>query len=120
MTKHTPNLKAAKIAGGVASKLSHDSAHKHVSGTAIYIDDLPEPAGTLHLGLGLSTVAHGRLTSMDLSAVRAAPGVIDVLTAKDIPGENDISPSGMHDDPILADGEVLFHGQPVFAVLART
>ena len=120
MTRHTPNLKAAKIAGGVASKFSHDSAHKHVSGTAIYIDDLPEPAGTLHLGLGLSSVAHGVVKSMDLSAVRAAPGVVDVLTAKDIPGDNDISPSGMHDDPILADGKVEFHGQPVFVVRAKT
>ncbi len=120
MTRHTPNLKAAKITGGVASKLSHDSAHKHVSGTAIYIDDLPEPAGTLHLGLGLSSVAHGVIKAMDLSAVRAAPGVVDVLTAKDIPGDNDISPSGMHDDPILADGKVEFHGQPVFVVLAKT
>ena len=52
--------------------------------------------------------------------MKAAPGVVAVLTAKDVPGDNDISPSGMHDDPILADGEVLFHGQPVFCVVAGT
>ncbi|MHA6644313.1 xanthine dehydrogenase molybdopterin binding subunit [Mesorhizobium sp. A623] len=120
MTKHTPNLKAVKISGGVATERSHDSAHKHVSGTAVYIDDLPEPAGTLHLGMGLSTVAHGLIKAMDLSAVSAAPGVVDVLTWKDIPGDNDISPSGMHDDPVLAQDKVLFHGQPVFVVLATT
>jgi len=120
MTKHTPNLKAARIVGGVHASNTHDSAHKHVSGTAVYIDDITEPAGTLHAGLGLATVAHGKIKSIDLSAVKAAPGVVAALTAKDVPGDNDISPSGMHDDPILAAGEVLFHGQPVFCVVAET
>ena len=76
------------------------------SGQAVYIDDMPEPAGTLHGCLGLSGVAHGTINSIDLSAVRAAPGVVDVLTAKDVPGENDISPTGRHDEPVLADGKV--------------
>ncbi len=120
MTRHMPNLKAQKIVGGVHTEQRHDSAHKHVSGTAVYIDDIPEPAGTLHVGLGLSTVTHGRIRSMDLSAVRSAPGVVGVLTHADVPGENDISPSGMQDDPILAEGKVEFHGQPIFAVVART
>ena len=120
MTEHAPNLKASKIAGGVATDQRHDSAHKHVAGTAVYIDDMPEPAGTLHVGLGLSTVAHGKLKTVELSAVRAAPGVIDVLTYADVPGENDVSPSGMHDDPVFAEGKVQFHGQPVFAVIAET
>jgi xanthine dehydrogenase large subunit len=94
MTKHTPNLKAQKIVGGVHTDQRHDSAHKHVAGTAVYIDDLPEPAGTLHVGLGLSNVTHARLKKVDLSAVRATPGVVDVLTYEDVPGENDVSPSG--------------------------
>ncbi len=96
------------------------SAHKHVSGAAVYIDDMPEPAGTLHVGLGLSKVAHGTLKSVDLSAVRTAPGVVDVLTYADVPGENDVSPSNMHDDPVLAEGKVQFFGQPIFAVIAET
>ncbi|WP_137929030.1 xanthine dehydrogenase molybdopterin binding subunit [Mesorhizobium comanense] len=121
MNKHAaPNLKAEKIVGGVATDQRHDSAHKHVSGTAVYIDDMPEPAGTLHVGLGLSKVTHGALKSVDLSAVRAAPGVVDVLTCADVPGENDVSPSGMHDDPVLAEGKVQFFGQPIFAVIAET
>ena len=83
-------------------------------GQAIYIDDMPEPAGTLHGCLGLSSVAHGTIASIDLSAVRAAPGVVDVLTANDVPGENDITPTGRHDEPVLADGKVQFLGQPIF------
>ncbi|MFC4626048.1 xanthine dehydrogenase molybdopterin binding subunit [Daeguia caeni] len=110
----------ARIRGGVATSQKHDSAHKHVTGTASYIDDMPEPEGTLHLGVGFATVAHGIIKSLDLSAVRTAPGVVDVLTWKDVPGENDISPSGMHDDPIFAVDRVQFHGQPVFAVVAKT
>ena len=105
MNKHSAvDLKAEKIVGGVPTDQRHDSAHKHVTGTAIYIDDMPEPAGTLHGYLGLSSVTHGAIRSMDLSAVREAPGVVDVLTAADIPGVNDISPSGRNDEPVLAEG----------------
>ncbi|MGN6583367.1 MAG: xanthine dehydrogenase molybdopterin binding subunit [Rhizobiaceae bacterium] len=121
MNKHAqPELKAATIVGGVATDQRHDSAHKHVTGTAVYIDDMPEPAGTLHGCLGLSTATHAVIRSLDLSAVRTAPGVVDVLTAGDVPGENDISPTGLHDEPILAEGKVQFYGQPVFCVIAHT
>ncbi len=121
MNRHAkPDLKSAKIVGRVATDQRHDSAHKHVTGQAVYIDDMPEPAGTLHGCLGLSSVAHATIRSMDLSAVRAAPGVVDVLTGKDVPGENDISPTGRHDEPVLAEGKVQFHGQPVFCVIAET
>ncbi|GAA5625577.1 putative xanthine dehydrogenase molybdenum-binding subunit XdhA [Brucella sp. NBRC 12953] len=121
MNKHPANaIKAARIKGGVATDQRHDSAHKHVTGEAVYIDDIPEPEGTLHIGVGFSTVAHAKIIATDLSAVRAAPGVVDVLTYKDVPGENDVSPSGMHDDPIFAVDNVQFHGQPIFAVVART
>ncbi len=99
---------------------AHDSAIKHVTGRAEYTDDLSEPFGLIHAYLGLSKCAHGRIVAMDLDAVRAAPGVIDVLTAADLPGVNDVSPAGHHDDPILADAEVKFWGQPIFAVVAET
>ena len=110
----------ATIRGAAHSSIIHDSAEKHVTGRADYIDDLTEPAGTLHAYLGLSGVAHGRITAMDLDAVRTAPGVHLVLTADDIPGENDISPNGLQDDPVLAFPLVQFHGQPIFAVIAET
>jgi xanthine dehydrogenase large subunit len=120
MNKHASDIKAETIVGGVHTSPRHDSAHKHVSGTAVYIDDITDPAGTLHAGLGLSTVAHAILKSVDLSAVRAAPGVVAVLTHEDVPGVNDISPSYMNDDPVLAAGKVEFHGQPIFCVIAET
>jgi len=120
MNKHAPDLKAATITGGVHTDQRHDSAHKHVTGQALYIDDLPEPTGTLHVALGLATVAHGHISKIDLSAVKAAPGVVWVMTGADVPGENDISPTGKHDEPVLAEGKVQFFGQPVFAVIAQT
>ena len=103
-----------------ALDLAHESAALHVAGRAEYIDDIPEPAGTLHACLGLSQRAHAEIVALDLTAVAAAPGVVGVLTAADIPGENDVSPTGKHDDPVFAEGRVEFHGQPLFAVVART
>ena len=103
----------------VGRALAHDSAARHVRGAAAYIDDLPEPSGTVHVAPGGAPVARGVIRFVDLEAVRAAPGVVAVLTAADIPGANDCSPA-FGDDPILAAGEVLFHGQVVFAVVAET
>ena len=103
----------------VGLALAHDSAARHVQGSAAYVDDLPEPAGTLHVAPGSAGAARGSIRSVDLDPVRAAPGVVAVLTAADIPGVNDCSPA-FGDDPILAAGEVLFHGQVVFAVVAAT
>ena len=109
-----------RVQGGAHASKTHDSAFRHVTGEALYIDDLPEPAGLLHVQLGLSTKAHARLTSVDLTAVRAAEGVVCVLTAADVPGENDVSPTHRHDEPLLATDLVQFVGQPIFAVAART
>ncbi len=103
----------------VAKPLPHDAAHLHVTGQARYVDDMPLPANTLHLAFGLSTIARGRIIAMDLAAVRAAPGVVMVLTAQDLPFANDVSPSA-HDEPLLATGEVHYVGQPLFAVVAES
>jgi len=101
----------------IGAEVPHDSAALHASGEARYTDDLPEPRGTLHAAFGTSPVAHGAIARLDLDRVRAAPGVVDVITARDIPGVNDVGPI-QSDDPILADGIVQFVGQPVFAVAA--
>ena len=103
----------------VGRSVPHESAPLHVSGKALYIDDLPEMAGTLHAAPGLSTCARGRIRAMDLSAVRAYPGVRCVLTAADIPGENNCGPI-LHDDPIITGDLVEFYGQVIFVVAAET
>ncbi|MGV0876779.1 xanthine dehydrogenase molybdopterin binding subunit [Martelella sp. FLE1502] len=115
----TAKLKA-EISGGIHKSRVHDSAHKHVAGTAEYIDDMPEPAGLLHAGVGLSDRPHAKIVAMDLSKVEAAPGVVCVLTGKDVPGVNDISSGGHHDEPLFADEIVEYHGQLIFAVIAET
>jgi len=115
-----PGEAAAHQAGArVGISRPHESAHLHVAGEATYIDDIPELAGTLHCALGLSPVANGTLSAMALEKIRLLPGVVDVLSAQDIPGKNDCG-SIIHDDPILCDGEIRYLGQPVFAVLATT
>jgi xanthine dehydrogenase large subunit len=96
---------------------AHESATLHVTGEAPYTDDLPELQGTLHAAFGRSSQAHARIRSINLDAVRSAPGVTDVLTASDIPGLNDCGPI-LHDDPILAADVVQYFGQPVFIVVA--
>lgn len=97
----------------------HESAELHVSGEAIYTDDIPELAGTLHAALGMSEKAHATLVSMDFSEVLACAGVVAVLTAEDILGTNDCGPI-IHDDPILAEGIVQYIGQPMFVVVAKS
>ncbi|MDH4108345.1 MAG: xanthine dehydrogenase molybdopterin binding subunit [Gammaproteobacteria bacterium] len=108
-----------RIRGGVGEAVPHDSAHLHVAGEATYTDDIIEPRGLLHLAVGMSSKAHARVRRLDLDAVRASPGVVDVMTAADIPGENNCGPV-VHDDPILAPGLVEYAGQALFAVAART
>ena len=109
-----------RIRGAAHDSLIHDSAIKHVTGRAEYTDDITEPMGLLHAYIGGAPIAHGRITALDLSDVTKAPGVITVLTARDIPGENDVSPTGLHDEPIFTDYLIQYHGQPVFAVVAET
>jgi xanthine dehydrogenase large subunit len=110
---------AARLTSAVHEPVAHDSAARHVSGEALYIDDIPEPPGLLHLHVGQSRRAHARIVRLDLSAVRKAPGVVAVLTAEDVPGKNDISPFA-GDDPMFAGDVVSFHGQPLFAVAAES
>jgi xanthine dehydrogenase large subunit len=107
------------IAGDIRTAREHDSAHKHVSGTAVYVDDIRVPDDTLVVLIGQSPHAHARITGIDLAAVAAADGVVAVLTHADIPGRNDCSPV-YGDDPILAEDVVSYAGQAVFAIVAET
>ncbi|MCE8515677.1 xanthine dehydrogenase molybdopterin binding subunit [Ruegeria pomeroyi] len=103
----------------VAKPLPHDAAPLHVAGTARYVDDIPTPRDTLHLAFGLSTIAKGRITAMNLEEVKRAPGVVRVMVADDLPFANDVSPSA-HDEPLLSDGTVHYVGQPIFVVVATS
>ncbi|MGY6549434.1 MAG: xanthine dehydrogenase molybdopterin binding subunit [Roseinatronobacter sp.] len=109
-----------RIRGAAHDSLIHDSAIKHVTGRAEYTDDLTDAVGTLHAYLGGAGIAHGTITAIDLSEVRASPGVVAVLSVQDIPGANDVSPTGLQDEPIFTDDLVQYHGQPIFAVVAET
>jgi xanthine dehydrogenase large subunit len=101
------------------ASIVHESAHLHVTGAAVYTDDIPELRGTLYAALIMSPVAHGELIGegIDRAAILAEHGVVAVYTARDIPGENNCGPI-IHDDPFLAAGKVEFLGQAVAVVVA--
>ena len=84
------------------------------------IDDMREPAGTLHLHPVLSTCAHGRIVNLDVQDALTCAGVVDVLTAADIPGTNDFGHGGYGDDQVLADGLVEYKGQVICAIAATS
>ena len=113
------SLSKPVVTARVGDVLRHESAHLHVSGRAVYCDDLPLPANALHAVFGLSPIAHGHVRSADLTQVLSAPGVVAVATAADIPGDNNYG-GIIPDDPIFAEGLVQYAGQPMFAVAASS
>ena len=109
---------SAGIRGGVHRAIRHDSAEKHVTGKAVYIDDMVVP-GALEGALVTSPLAHARIRRIDTRRAAALPGVGAAVTAADIPGVNDVAPifSG---EPVLAEGIAEYHGHPVAALAAAT
>ncbi|MFN4015444.1 MAG: xanthine dehydrogenase molybdopterin binding subunit [Reyranella sp.] len=106
------------MSGKVHVARRHDSALKHATGQALYIDDMPEPPGTLHAALVLSEVACGRLVRLDADAAKTMPGVVAVLGPHDIPGRNDIAAIGKN-EPLFAVDRVEFAGQTLAMVVAE-
>ncbi|MGK8470894.1 xanthine dehydrogenase molybdopterin binding subunit [Stutzerimonas stutzeri] len=102
---------------GVGRSVKHDSAPKHVSGEAVYVNDRLEFPNQLHVYARMSERAHARIVSIDTSPCYQIPGVAIAITAKDVPGQLDIG-AVMPGNPLLADGKVEFIGQPVIAVAA--
>jgi len=96
----------------------HDSAHKHVAGSARYVDDLARSRDLLHIAVGYSEIAHGDVTALDLGGVVTSPGVVDVILAEDLPGKVDIGPVFPGD--FLLTTRIEYYGQPVFAVAATS
>ncbi|WP_395570473.1 xanthine dehydrogenase molybdopterin binding subunit [Streptomyces sp. BK79] len=102
----------------VGVSLPHESAYQHVTGTALYTDDLVQRTkDVLHAYPVQVMRAHGRITAIRTAPALEVPGVVRVLTGADVPGVND---AGMkHDEPLFPD-EVMFHGHAVAWVLGET
>jgi xanthine dehydrogenase large subunit len=97
----------------------HESAVGHVSGRAVYADEQHPPSGMLSVHPVQAPHAHARILGIDSSAALAMPGVHCVLSARDVPGENDTGPI-LHDEPLIPAERVQFHGQAVAWVVAAT
>jgi len=109
-----------RIAGNIAGQaVPHESAREHVTGEALYTDDLllrfPR---ALHAWPVIAPHAHALVKALDVSPALSEPGVTTVLTARDVPGEGD-SGSNRHDEPLFPT-EVMYHSQPVAWVLGET
>ena len=103
----------------VGRAVPHESARGHVTGDALYTDDLiGRFPGLLHAWPVVAPHAHARLTSLDIAPALRVPGVVHVLTGSDVPGEGDTGPT-RHDEPLFPR-EVMFHSQPIAWVLADT
>ena len=95
----------------------HESATAHVTGSALYVDDVALPGNALHVEVGVSEHASARLKSVDLTKVRTSEGVVDVITSTDIPGENEVG-ALLPGDRLLSSQQVEYVAQPIFAVAA--
>jgi xanthine dehydrogenase molybdopterin binding subunit/xanthine dehydrogenase small subunit len=113
--------KACSLAGARPSidPLPHESAHKHVTGEAIYVDDVAQAEGMLEVWPVCSTHAHAKILRRDVAEACAMPGISAVLLAEDVPGLNDVG-AVRHDEILLADTEVLYHGHIVALVVGET
>lgn len=111
------DLFRAGLNSGVGKSMKHESADKHVSGEAVYIDDRLEFPNQLHLVPRLSEVAHAEIVRIDIEPCFAIPGVVRVITADDVPGELDIAPL-TQGDPLLAKDCIEYYGQVLLVVAA--
>lgn len=111
------DLFRAGMTSGVGRSIKHESADKHVSGEAIYVDDRLEFPNQLHVYARQSDRAHARILRIDTGPCYAFPGVAIAITKDDVPGQLDIGPV-VAGDPLLADGKVEYVGQVVLAVAA--
>jgi len=100
-----------------APPIRHESAHGHVTGRAVYTDEQHPPTGQLSLYPVQAAHAHARILDLDCAAALALPGVHAVLTARDIPGDNNTGPI-LPDEPLIPADTVQFHGQAVAWVVA--
>ncbi|MFT7589866.1 MAG: xanthine dehydrogenase large subunit, partial [Limisphaerales bacterium] len=98
---------------------AHESASLHVSGEAIYIDDIPVDNRLLVGHIVWSKHANAKIRTIKTRAAKQLEGVHAVLCAKDIPGVNNMGPV-VHDEPVLATGHVHCIGQAICLIAAET
>ncbi|XP_070711719.1 aldehyde oxidase 6 [Pempheris klunzingeri] len=103
----------------VGRPIMHRSAIVQTTGEAVYCDDLPRTDGELFLALVTSSRAHAKILALDVSEALQLPGVVDVITAKDIPGRKVRTLFG-YDEELLAEAEVSCVGHMICAVVADT
>jgi xanthine dehydrogenase large subunit len=103
----------------VGQRKSHESAEAHVSGRAIYTDDQRLPTGMVSLYPVLAPHARARITKLDVTPALAVEGVVTVLTADDVPGENNTGVI-LHDEVLLPRDEVSYWGQAIVWVVGET
>lgn len=96
----------------------HNSATGHVTGRSVYVNDMESGPGQLVARVVYSKHAHARITDIDVAKAAGVPGIAAIITAKDIPGKNQMGPV-VHDEPCLAEGEVSFAGQAVVLIAAE-
>ena len=98
---------------------AHESAHAHVTGQAVYLDDLPPFRNELLVEFVGSPLAHGRIVTLDVSEAAQVEGIAAVLTAADVPGDNQFGPI-LHDEEVLAADECHHIGQPVVVLAGES
>ncbi len=99
--------------------IPHESAKGHVTGAACYVDDQPARVGMLDTWPVCAPHARAKILRRDATAARAMPGIVAVLLAEDVPGENEVG-AVRKDEILLADKEVSFHGQLVAMVVGES
>ncbi len=99
--------------------IEHESAIKHVTGKAIYTDDIAEPKNILHAVIGYSSCSKGIIKKINFDEVYKSEGVVDIITEKDIEGINDVGPI-FKGDKVFTSKYIEYYGQPIFAVVAKT
>ncbi len=112
MTENRPNIFLSK-------KEQNIDAANHVSGRSLFVDDIPVREGTLYAKAFSSPIAHGTIKSLDFSKAEKADGIVKIISAADIPGENQIG-GIIPDEPLLAEDEVHFQGQPILIIVAES
>lgn len=90
----------------------------HVAGKSVYVDDIPVMEGAVFVKVFDASIAHAKIKNIDFTEAEQLEGIVKIFSPKDIPGENQIG-GIIPDEPLLADGEVHFWGQPVLLIAAE-